>query len=329
VASDEAGGELVDMKTIEELNRKPWYRLLKVLYVVMWLPYPLMLYSLATVAQRPVTACLMMTFLYVLFSEGMRRAFYYVVAGAVFPKKKEPAKSPMISEEEMPIDPKPGLRAEDPQEAFKSEAGGPEGDEGAGKLAIKRWRRNCVIAAVAGCFVIIGSYVIIYECFNGFWWKNHSFNNGELVVSLPFELQRYNDQPSQDDAISTRESYKYGNAVFNVTISCTQLRPEYEYNLRDMVDGSLDKMKKTKELEIVSENHEDLTINGHPAARVNVETIENGVRVVNEYVYVIVAKNRCWFVSVARLNQESKLKEASDRILGSIRIKEVGLNLYS
>jgi membrane protein YqaA with SNARE-associated domain len=77
------------MRTLEELNQKPWYRFFKVVYVIMWLPYPLILYVLTTV-DGAIKACLIMTLVYVLFAEGIRRAFYYVLLGQLFPKAKKP-----------------------------------------------------------------------------------------------------------------------------------------------------------------------------------------------------------------------------------------------
>ncbi len=74
------------MKTLQELNQKPWYRFFKVVYVIMWLPYPLILYFLIIV-NASVEACLIMTLLYILFVEGIRRAVYYVLIGELFPNK--------------------------------------------------------------------------------------------------------------------------------------------------------------------------------------------------------------------------------------------------
>lgn len=73
------------MKTLEELNQKPWYRFFKVVYVAMWLPYPLIFYVLTT-GDGAIKANLIMTVIYVLFAEGIRRAFYYVLLGQLFPK---------------------------------------------------------------------------------------------------------------------------------------------------------------------------------------------------------------------------------------------------
>jgi fucose permease len=73
------------MRTLEELNQKPWYRFFKVVYVIMWLPYPLMLYAFSTF-EGAIKACLIMTLVYVLFVEGIRRAVYYVLLGRLFPK---------------------------------------------------------------------------------------------------------------------------------------------------------------------------------------------------------------------------------------------------
>jgi hypothetical protein len=51
------------MKTLAELNQKPWYRFFKVVYVIMWLPYPLLLYALSTIGEGPIKGCLIMTLL--------------------------------------------------------------------------------------------------------------------------------------------------------------------------------------------------------------------------------------------------------------------------
>lgn len=75
------------MKTLEELNQKPWYRFLKVIYFVMWLPYPLIFYALSTL-DSALKACMIMTVIYVLFVEGIRRAVYFVLLGQLFPKAK-------------------------------------------------------------------------------------------------------------------------------------------------------------------------------------------------------------------------------------------------
>jgi bacteriorhodopsin len=79
------------MRTLEELNQKPWYRFFKVVYVIMWLPYPLLLYVLSTSGEGAIKGCLIMTLVYVLFAEGIRRAFYYVLLGQLFPKARRSA----------------------------------------------------------------------------------------------------------------------------------------------------------------------------------------------------------------------------------------------
>lgn len=78
------------MKTLEELNQKPWYRFFKVVYVVMWLPYLLLFYVIWSVSALgdAIKGCLIMTIVYVLFAEGIRRAFYYILLGRLFPRQR-------------------------------------------------------------------------------------------------------------------------------------------------------------------------------------------------------------------------------------------------
>jgi hypothetical protein len=84
------------MRTLEELNQKPWYRFFKVVYVVMWLSYPLFLYVLCLSNREApdivgtVKGCLILTLVYVLFAEGIRKAFYYILLGQLFPKARKP-----------------------------------------------------------------------------------------------------------------------------------------------------------------------------------------------------------------------------------------------
>ena len=81
------------MKTLEELNQKSWYRFFKVVYVIMWLPYPLILLVIISVGGSGVVkGCLIMTLIYIFCVEGIRRAFYYVLLGQLFPTLRIPEK---------------------------------------------------------------------------------------------------------------------------------------------------------------------------------------------------------------------------------------------
>jgi hypothetical protein len=309
------------MKTLEELDEKSWYRLLKVLYIVLWLPYPLMLYVLATTSEGPVRACIIMTGLYILFCEGIRRAFYYVLIGTIFPNKRGSAQGCVTSEEQRTTSAirKPSLIGR-LRTILELKVVGHKDEEEAERFLRRRRRRNWA-KAIIGCLIIIGSYIGIYEYFTGFSWKEYTFRSGDLLVSLPFEPKTEPPTSLQDEKLAHGETYKAGNETLNVTISYTELKPGYEFVIKNMLDYSLAALKEAKGIRVIGQRYEDFKINGYSAGKMIVDVVSDDVEATMEYAYVLTARDKCWYVFNAYPRAKSKSKEASDRIFNSMRIK--------
>lgn len=97
-----------DMTTLTELNKKGWYLYLKVIYVLFYIPCFILLYvvihlgcvergyvydPLHILNDNPwnITNCILYSLIlmigYLLVMELIKRGFYYVLIGKVFPKE--------------------------------------------------------------------------------------------------------------------------------------------------------------------------------------------------------------------------------------------------
>jgi hypothetical protein len=73
------------MKTIAELNQKIWYRFLKVLYILVFIPVFIVPVLLIGTFGGSLLSLLIV---YVLFAMG-QRLFYYIVLGSFIPPKQK------------------------------------------------------------------------------------------------------------------------------------------------------------------------------------------------------------------------------------------------
>jgi len=174
-----------------------------------------------------------------------------------------------------------------------------------------------------GCLVIIGGAGAAYEHFTGgFSWKQYAFRDGAMLVTLPFQLKAETPKPLQDESVAHGESYKDGNDALNVTISFTELKSDYEYVLKDMFAYSFAALREAKDIKVTNQKYEDFNISGYPGGKMIVDFVSESHEATMEYVYVLVGKNKCWYVCNVYPGEMSKSKKASDRIFSSIKLKE-------
>lgn len=71
---------------LEQLNKKIWYRILKVLYLLGIILGITMSLGIAIADSEPI-AFFVLTLITFLISEFIKRSFYYIYFGKIFPKK--------------------------------------------------------------------------------------------------------------------------------------------------------------------------------------------------------------------------------------------------
>ncbi len=194
--------------------------------------------------------------------------------------------------------------------------------EGGAEIFYKRRKRwNRATAIIFLCLLGIGVFALAYEQLTGgFSWKQHSFENGKLLVHLPFELK--NSTPmSVGDIFAYAQSYQAGNDRLNVTLSYTELKADYEFVLEQMFDYSLEALKETKNIKVLGHKYEELKHGSYTAGKMTVEYISDVANCTSEYVYILVGNNRCWYLCNTYPTENSKSKEVSDRIFSSIKLK--------
>ena len=183
----------------------------------------------------------------------------------------------------------------------------------------KRWNR--VTAIIFICLLTIGGFAAVYEALTGgFSWKQYPFENGKLSVLLPFELR--NTAPNTiGERIAYAQSYQAGNDRLNVTLSYTESKAEYEFVLEEMFGYSLESLKSAKDIKVFRHKYEELKYNNYSAGKMTVEYVSDGIKCTSEYVYILVANNRCWYLCNTYQSENTKSREASERIFNSINLK--------
>lgn len=192
-------------------------------------------------------------------------------------------------------------------------------ERGAERFYRSRKRWNLVTAIIFVCLLGLGFIGIVYEQFTGgFSWKQYSFENGNLQVQLPFELK--NDTPkSLDDIFEYGRSYQAGNERLNITISYTKLKAGHEFVLDEIAASSLETLRGAKGIKVISHKYEKLKFGSYPAVKMIVELVSDGTVYVTEYVYIL-AHNGCWYLCNTYPMVNIKSKEASDRVLNSVKL---------
>jgi hypothetical protein len=167
----------------------------------------------------------------------------------------------------------------------------------------------------------IGGFATVYEALTGgFSWKQYSFESGKLLVKLPFELKK-STPSSLVGEIAYGQSYQAGNDLLNITLSYTELKAEYKFDLEQMFRYSLETLKGAEDIKVVGQKYEELTRKNYPGGKMTVEFITGGTKYMNEYVYIIVGNNKCWYLCNTYQTGDNKSKEASNKIFNSIKLK--------
>jgi hypothetical protein len=183
----------------------------------------------------------------------------------------------------------------------------------------KRWNRGTAIIFL--CLLGIGSTALVYEeMTGGFSLKEHSFASGNLMVNLPFALEE-TTTGHLDENIAQAINYSAGDDHLNISISYTELKSENEFILDQMLDYSMTSLRKAKGMKIVSHKYEKQKYGNYPAGKMTVVFVTDGLACTTEYIYILVAKNRCWYLSTTYPNDNIKSKRISEKILNSIRLK--------
>ncbi len=184
---------------------------------------------------------------------------------------------------------------------------------------IKRWNWGTAIFFL--CVLGIWGIQAEYETLTGgFSWREYSFENDQLLLSLPFSLKSQTPK-SFNENIAYAKNFQGGDDRLNITLSFTELKAEYEFDLEQMIAGALEALRESKDIRLISHKYVEMEYENYPAKKMKVDFISDNTKYVGEYVYILVGKNRCWYLCSAYPTGRSKSKEASDRVFSSIKLK--------
>ena len=175
---------------------------------------------------------------------------------------------------------------------------------------------------IVACLLAVGGCGAAYEYLTGDSpWKEYTFRNGDLIASLPFELKNEPPRASQKDNFAHSERYEGGNEALRVAVSYMELRPGRGFVFKSLFDYSLAALKARKDMRVVGQKYEDFKIGRYSAGKMAVDLISDGFEARMEYVYVLTAEDKCWCVLNTYPRGNGKSKEASDKVLNSIRLR--------
>lgn len=192
-------------------------------------------------------------------------------------------------------------------------------DRGAEIYFTRRKKWNRVTAIIFVCLFILGLLAVAYEEL-GFSWRQYSFENEKLTIRLPFELKNKNNIVN-NEKVAYGRSYQADNGQMSITISFTELNAEYEFDLREMFSSSLDNLKSAKDIQIANHSYKEFKNNDYPAGKMSVDFISEGIKLRTDYIYVLVANNKLWYLSTTFKTNDKKSNENSEKIFNSVQIK--------
>lgn len=151
--------------------------------------------------------------------------------------------------------------------------------------------------------------------------KQYSFENGKIFVRLPLELKNENTIVN-DERIAYGQSYRAGNDQINIILSFSEFKAGYEFILSDMFSSSLENLQNAKDIQIISHTYKEFKYNNYPAGKMTVEYITKDLKCTIDYVYILVANNKCWYLSYTYQTEDNDSKKKSDKIMVGIQVNK-------
>ena len=178
-------------------------------------------------------------------------------------------------------------------------------------------RRTAIIFL---CVLCIGGFTAYGQFTGGSSWKQYSFENGTLLVHLPFALKSTTPR-SVGRRIDYAQNYRAGNDRLNIILSYIELKDDYEFVLKEMFDHSLKALKKRTDIKVLGHKYEELKYGPYPAGKMTVDYVSGSTKFTSQYVYILMGGDRSWCLINTYPSANSKSKEASDRVLASVKLE--------
>ncbi|WP_407057151.1 zinc-ribbon domain-containing protein [Desulfobacter postgatei] len=79
--------KLDSLSELEKLNKKMWYRSLKVIYFLVIISYIIVSFNFAIIEENSIRGFIILVLIILIIAEIIKRSFYYIYLGKIFPKK--------------------------------------------------------------------------------------------------------------------------------------------------------------------------------------------------------------------------------------------------
>jgi hypothetical protein len=170
------------------------------------------------------------------------------------------------------------------------------------------------------CVLCIGGFAAYGQFTGGSSWKQYSFENGTLLVHLPFALKNTTPKPV-GRRIDYAQNYQAGNDRLNIILSYTELTDDHEFVLKDMFDHSLEVLKGRTDINLLGHKYEALKYGSYPAGKMTVKYVSGSTKFTSQYVYILMGGDRSWSLISTYPSENSRSKEESDRVFDSVKLE--------